>query len=387
MEKLNEYLQTLLSTCSYELHLEPNKTPYVVNTDGNTEVANTPLLGTQISTIIFPLIPLEAKQQLPNQDQIEFTHSHHLGNFSVLIQKSPAGFNVTIRPMLAEGREEQSSSSNGSMFDQTLPQSASNPNTSSTFTSSTPPREESDSSANSYYYNPDRNEKAEATALPEEPNSYFEDNSVYSLEETEDSFNYDSEKIEIEEIQADYRIEDYDKTETETAPAYETFGQAQTSLPVQSHEKTPVPSEEFRPSPAEQSFEASVAQSLQTPDEYVAAPILHSDNLNASARMDALFAKMAETGASDLHLSVSMPPMIRRDGKMMPLECAEGELTAETSKQLLHSIMPRRNMRNSTDSMILILLTRSKVWRVFGPISLWIARVWAEFSGSFRPRS
>ena len=33
-----------------------------------------------------------------------------------------------------------------------------------------------------------------------------------------------------------------------------------------------------------------------------------------AARMDALFVKMSEVGASDLHMSVSVPPMVRQDG-------------------------------------------------------------------------
>ena len=101
MEKLNEYLQTLLSTCSYELHLEPNKQPFVVAANGATDIANTPLLGTQISTMIFPLIPAGVRQELPSRPEVEFTHTHNLGDFSFLVKKSPSGFNVTIRPVLS----------------------------------------------------------------------------------------------------------------------------------------------------------------------------------------------------------------------------------------------------------------------------------------------
>ncbi|HEX9963143.1 MAG TPA: hypothetical protein VGB00_19580, partial [Pyrinomonadaceae bacterium] len=101
MEKLNEYLQTLLSTCSYELHLEPNKQPFVVAANGATDISNTPLLGTQISTMIFPLIPVNVRQELPSRPEVEFTHAHNLGDFSFLVKKSPSGFNVTIRPVLS----------------------------------------------------------------------------------------------------------------------------------------------------------------------------------------------------------------------------------------------------------------------------------------------
>ncbi|MDQ3131978.1 MAG: hypothetical protein M3Q99_14615, partial [Acidobacteriota bacterium] len=102
MDKLNEYLQTLLATCSDELHLEPNKQPYLVSAKGMTELANAPIFGTQISTMIFPLIPIEVKQQLPNESEIEFVHPHNLGSFNFVVRKSPAGFNVTIRPLLED---------------------------------------------------------------------------------------------------------------------------------------------------------------------------------------------------------------------------------------------------------------------------------------------
>ena len=77
-------------------------------------------------------------------------------------------------------------------------------------------------------------------------------------------------------------------------------------------------------------------------------------NPQSRASMDALFHKMAELGASDLHLSVSMPPMVRKDGKMMTLETSEKPLSAEAMKQILTSIMPPKNIeefehRHDTD--------------------------------------
>ncbi|MDQ3180412.1 MAG: type IV pilus twitching motility protein PilT [Acidobacteriota bacterium] len=70
--------------------------------------------------------------------------------------------------------------------------------------------------------------------------------------------------------------------------------------------------------------------------------------------MDALFYKMAEVGASDLHLSVSMPPMVRQDGKIRTLECSEQMLAPDAMKELLTSIMPAKNQtefneRHDTD--------------------------------------
>lgn len=102
MEQLHEFLQTLLSTASYELHLEPNRKPYVVSSSGETEVSDTPLIGTQISMMVFPLIPPDVKQELPDQPQIEFVHPHNLGKFNFIVRKSPSGFNVTVYPIYGE---------------------------------------------------------------------------------------------------------------------------------------------------------------------------------------------------------------------------------------------------------------------------------------------
>ena len=57
MEILNDYLQQLLSSCSDELRLEPDKNPYLVAQNNTRDVAQVPLKGTQISTMVFPLIP------------------------------------------------------------------------------------------------------------------------------------------------------------------------------------------------------------------------------------------------------------------------------------------------------------------------------------------
>ncbi len=63
----------------------------------------------------------------------------------------------------------------------------------------------------------------------------------------------------------------------------------------------------------------------------------------APAVIDALFHAMCALGASDLHLSVGSPPIVRKDGRMQPLDPAAGELSAEDVEELLTPIMPERN--------------------------------------------
>jgi len=59
--------------------------------------------------------------------------------------------------------------------------------------------------------------------------------------------------------------------------------------------------------------------------------------------IDQLFRAMFDAKASDLHLSVGSPPIVRKDGHMEPLEAAAAPLTAENLIQLLGPIMPEKN--------------------------------------------
>ena len=62
-----------------------------------------------------------------------------------------------------------------------------------------------------------------------------------------------------------------------------------------------------------------------------------------SAQIDGLFRLMCEAGASDLHLSVGVPPLIRKDGGMQPLDPAAPVLDAGTVVRLLDPITPEKN--------------------------------------------
>ena len=68
-----------------------------------------------------------------------------------------------------------------------------------------------------------------------------------------------------------------------------------------------------------------------------AAPVVQEPPINR------LFRLMVQTGASDLHLSVSVPPMVRKDGRMLPVEETAPRLTAEDIRRLLGPITPEKN--------------------------------------------
>jgi twitching motility protein PilT len=59
--------------------------------------------------------------------------------------------------------------------------------------------------------------------------------------------------------------------------------------------------------------------------------------------IDPLFQAMFDAKASDLHLCVGSPPIVRKDGHMQPLDPAAAPLTGEGLIQLLAPIMPEKN--------------------------------------------
>ena len=70
--------------------------------------------------------------------------------------------------------------------------------------------------------------------------------------------------------------------------------------------------------------------------------------------IDRLFRLMVEAKASDLHLSSAMPPLIRKDGKIQPLETDAPPITPAEMVALLDPITPQSNLdefarRNDTD--------------------------------------
>ncbi len=365
MEKLNDYLQTLLSTCSYELHLEPNKNPYLVSANGASDVNNAPLLGTQISMMVFPLIPNDIKQQLPSQSEVEFVHPHNLGKFNFLVKKSPAGFNVTIRPMLSDKPSTQDhlvenilqTSSALSTAEQTqVPPAkpAFSPFESEVTALNEPPAYSIESSSAAL----ENNAKIPISSLSpelelEEPQLFNAGMSNYDQPEIEivsvndpefqttfsDTSSYEppAKRQEFESgkyvppVSGFSQFDDGYEFQSKPAPVAETYPQSQNFAPPQT--PAPPPVEEF----------SSAAEFVPS-----------KANLPAKDRMNDLFYKMAEVGASDLHMSVSLPPMIRKDGKMNKLVCNESVLTPASMKELLHSIMPAKNQeeferRNDSD--------------------------------------
>ena len=301
MDKLNEYLQELISTSSYELHLEPNANPYVVSANGNTDVANSPLLGSQISMMVFPLIPSNIKQDLPNQPAVEFVHPSNIGDFSFTVQKSSAGFNVTIKPIAGRSVDAD---------DFSVPEVTETEDLVPVVDTSPPIElQPVDFAAHSYVETP-----------------IGQDLETFYLNEQEQVPEYD---IQVEGKPLDDLIETF----SNSADAGTNTLVIDDLLPAPVYE---IPHDE---APAHVDAE-DVLNSIVNDRRAGERPL---NNADFKTRMEALFYKMHQFGASDLHLSVDMPPMVRKDGKIQKVECDEIVLTTEVMKGLLMSIMPERN--------------------------------------------
>jgi len=88
-----------------------------------------------------------------------------------------------------------------------------------------------------------------------------------------------------------------------------------------------------------------LGQEVMQPGLHAVEPFPASASLS-SEPIDALFRAMCSLGASDLHLSVGSPPMVRKDGRMQTLSAAgDSALTADSIMALLLPIMPSQNKR------------------------------------------
>jgi twitching motility protein PilT len=65
--------------------------------------------------------------------------------------------------------------------------------------------------------------------------------------------------------------------------------------------------------------------------------------------IDALFHAMVTAGASDLHLTVGSPPIVRKDGHMVSLDASTAPLTPQDLVTLLGPIMPEKNRKEFTE--------------------------------------
>ena len=368
MDKLNEYLNALVKVSGSELHLEPNKPPFVITTTGANDISNETMVGTQISMMVFPIIPNDVKQDLPNRPEVNFVLPHNLGNFNFTVKKSPAGFNVTIKPQAKEIASPPPSApeqpqiappQNDLVLNPSIPQLEIQEVASPFTQPSTPIMEtaqtfEFESASSTPKYEPQASFQIPNLIVEEEPldnliptSTYippiqtasvndpefitsFSDNSSY--EEPGSKYDFGVEAISQPDV-----VESYQTPQSYQQPYVEEISFIEEPpVAYQPVEVDPLPMVSQSDAPVQPSFQPAVVSS------------------SVKAKMDSLFYKMAEAKASDLHLSVSMPPMIRKDGRVAVLDQNEAVLEAQAMKELLTSIMPEKNQeefeqRHDTD--------------------------------------
>ena len=90
----------------------------------------------------------------------------------------------------------------------------------------------------------------------------------------------------------------------------------------------------------------AVTPDTPAPPPSAAAPPATAPPVAASADgppIDRLFRLMTAMGASDLHLSVGMPPLVRKDGQIRAIEEGAAVLDVATMQELLRPITPEKN--------------------------------------------
>jgi twitching motility protein PilT len=135
-----------------------------------------------------------------------------------------------------------------------------------------------------------------------------------------------------------------------------------TASPANGHATTQTAQPVAAPRPAPPVAPARSAQPVQTaaPSQASSYTAPQASSASTQARsslpfhIDDLFRAQCAMGASDLHISTSMPPMVRKDGVMALLDESHPKLDADATQQLLMSIIPQNNReefakRNDTD--------------------------------------
>ena len=98
---------------------------------------------------------------------------------------------------------------------------------------------------------------------------------------------------------------------------------------------------------------AAAPPPVPAPPPPVATQPIVTASTGGKPAIDRLFHLMVGAKASDLHLSTGMPPRVRRDGKMQPLDPGVSAMAASDVEALLDPIMPEKNReferRHDTD--------------------------------------
>jgi twitching motility protein PilT len=89
---------------------------------------------------------------------------------------------------------------------------------------------------------------------------------------------------------------------------------------------------------------------LASVDPGVNRPLASAPSPQSGSAIDKLFQAMCQLGASDLHLCVGSPALVRKDGRIQPIDPAMPAMTDEYLQRLLDPIMPPANRQEFAET-------------------------------------
>ncbi len=372
MQNIYSFLENMVAHSAQELHLEPNKLPYIISDKGQLNLSTTELQGPQISMLVFPIIPENVKQELPNKMEIDFPFNNKFGNFNFSVKKSPSGFNVTVKSVsynnpLSESSNfnqtpntqmqnsfetpnnvvpqklnlnqfnEQPNLSSNSQFSNAMPNLPQNQEVNSMLSNQKPVDGMQDSiNSINFYLRTLRDKKGTEINLETDSETKLVlSNEVVSITKplSEAQITLMIETVMPAEAKRNFAA--VNSAEFILSNQFGNFSIAVTKINF----KTLVNIKYFAP---EKPVTPEVAEDKSVYLDSQTTPAFSIDN-NPKAQLDGFFQQMAKMGASDLHLSSTMPPMVRKDGRIMKLGNEYGTISPSTMKELLTSIMPQKN--------------------------------------------
>lgn len=329
MNSIYSYIENMATHSAQELYLEPNKIPYLVSEKGQVNLSQSELQGPQISLLVFPIIPEDVKMELPNKPEVQFNFNNKHGEFNFTVKKSPSGFNVSVKTVSFNNEAPNLSSLNPE--NPTVVQTVNQPN-------SAIQEEPLNSFANSLNNAPLPN--SQPTFEQPSQNTFLSKNEVSPVSNSQ-NFSYPIEAETPKAVETPIVKEEIPVQNSNFSLNQTLVSQAETVI----SEPEPIISQ-----PVVEQTTGFKPQQTQTTSTFTP----NQSSTSTQTNMDSLFYKMAQMGASDLHMSVSMPPMVRKDGRIQKLEESEQTLSPATMKELLTSIMPEKNQeeferRHDTD--------------------------------------
>ena len=307
------------------LRLETGKPARVLSAQGERVIGEETLTRQAIISSVARIVPPDVRRRLPSEPLVEFEYDGGtLGRYSVAIERAPGDpqqLSVTATPLDSPAA---------------APPSA--PRESATRVTPAPPSKPTAA--------PEPEPPAPVVEYPSQPGGVDASPGTDApvIEQTSEPtpvIEHTSEPPAVIEQTAEPAtvIDPPDPTPvfghtSEPTPAFDQTAEPERPVTTRTDETRPAidpAPQTAAPPPVEPSppAEAVAPMPVRTPGQ--------------PAAIDELFHHMFEAGASDLHLSVGMPPLVRKDGGIQPLDDTRSPFEPDGLRQLLLEITPPKN--------------------------------------------